>query len=81
MCILYLFNHFQELSIDEIREHMDFDIETAKKNVQSLMTNNGKILIMVNGKFKVNLLFQNKLRRINLPIPVLEEIVKKERIT
>lgn len=33
MCILYLFNHFQELSIDEIREHMDFDIETAKKNV------------------------------------------------
>jgi hypothetical protein len=45
------------------------------------MTNNGKILIMVNGKFKVNLLFQNKLRRINLPIPVLEEIVKKERIS
>ena len=33
MCILYLFNHYQELSIDEIREHMDFDIETAKKNV------------------------------------------------
>lgn len=57
MCILYLFNHYQELSIDEIREHMDFDIETAKKNVQSLMTNNGKILIMANGKFKVNLLF------------------------
>ena len=45
------------------------------------MTNNGKILVMVNGKFKVNLLFQNKLRRINLPIPVLEEIVKKERIS
>ena len=45
------------------------------------MTNQGKILIMVNGKFKVNLLFQNKLRRINMPIPVLEEIVKKERIT
>ena len=39
MCILYLFNHYSELSIDEIREHMDFDIETAKKNVQSLMTN------------------------------------------
>lgn len=36
---------------------MDFDLETAKKNVQSLMTNQGKILIMVNGKFKVNLLF------------------------
>ena len=33
MCILYLFNHLQELSIDDIREHMDFDLETAKKNV------------------------------------------------
>jgi hypothetical protein len=33
MCILYLFNHYSELSIDEIREHMDFDLETAKKNI------------------------------------------------
>ena len=33
MCILYLFNYQSELTLDEIREHMGFDVETAKKNV------------------------------------------------
>ena len=38
MCILYLFNFHPELTLEEIGEHMGFDSETAKKNVQSLMT-------------------------------------------
>ena len=36
MCILYLFNFSEKLTLDEIIEHMGFDMETAKKNMQSL---------------------------------------------
>ena len=33
MCVLYLFNYYQELTLAEVAEHMGFDEETAKKNM------------------------------------------------
>jgi len=81
MCVLYLFNFHSELSLADISEHMGFDEETAKKNMQSLMTGKARILSHDNGKFKVNAKFQSAHRRINFPVPMLEEAVKKERIT
>jgi len=81
MCVLYLFNYQKELTIAEVAEHMGFDEETAKKNMQSLMTPKARMLIHDNGKFKVNPKFNSPLRRVNFPVPMLEESVKKERIT
>ena len=60
---------------------MGFDEETAKKNMQSLMVAKNKLLHHVNGKFKVNAMFSSPQRRVNFPVPMLEESVKKERIT
>jgi cullin 1 len=80
MCILYLFNYNTELTIQEISEHMGFDEETSKKNMQSLMTTKAKLITVENGKFKLNLKFMSPLRRVNFPVPMLEEAVKKERI-
>ena len=57
MCILYLFNHYNELTLDEIAEHMGFDPETCKKNVQSLTTPKARLLSHNEGKFKVNIKF------------------------
>ena len=54
MCILYLFNHFTELTLAEIADHMGFDEETCKKNVQSLTTPKARLLSFNDGKFKVN---------------------------
>lgn len=81
MCILYLFNYYQELTLADIAEHMGFDEETAKKNMQSLMVNKSKLLTHIEGKFKINALFTSPQRRVNFPVPMLEESVKKERIT
>ena len=36
---------------------------------------------MDNGKYKVNMQYSNKLTRITFPVPVLEELVKRERVT
>ena len=80
MCILYLFNYNTELTIQEISEHMGFDEETSKKNMQSLMTTKAKLITVEKGKFKLNLKFMSPLRRVNFPVPMLEEAVKKERI-
>lgn len=57
MCILYLFNYYEELTLAQIAEHMGFDEETAKKNMQSLMVMKSKLLTHVDGKFKINALF------------------------
>lgn len=81
LCILYLFNYNKELTLDEIREHMGFDEETAKKNLQSMMQPRAKLVILDGGKYKVNMQYSNKLTRITFPVPVLEELVKKERVT
>jgi cullin 1 len=81
MCILYLFNYNKELTLDEIREHMGFDEETAKKNIQSMMQPRARLIVMDNGKYKVNMQYSNKLTRITFPVPVLEELVKRERVT
>lgn len=59
---------------------MGFDEETSKKNMQSLMTTKAKLISVENGKFKLNLKFVSPLRRVNFPVPMLEEAVKKERI-
>jgi len=80
MCILYLFNYNTELTIQEIAEHMGFDEETRKMNMQSLMTTKAKLITVENGKFKLNLKFMSPLRRVNFTVPMLEEAVKKERI-
>jgi len=81
MCVLYMFNFYKELTLPEIAEHMGFDEETAKKNMQSLMTKQAKIITHEDGKFKVNMKFNSPYRRVNFPVPMLEESVKKERIT
>lgn len=81
MCILYLFNYYPELTLGEISEHMGFDEETAKKNMQSLMALKNKLLQHKDGKFMINPNFQCPTRRVNFPVPMLEESVKKERIT
>lgn len=80
MCILSLFNYFEKLTVAEIQEHMGFDQETCKKNLQSLMWAKGKILLVKDNVFSVNKAFKSQLRRITYPVPVLEEVVKKEKI-
>lgn len=55
-------------------------METAKKNIQSLMTPKAKILLHENNMFKVNKQLQSKLIRIQFPVPLLEEVVKREKI-
>ena len=55
-------------------------METAKKNIQSLMTPKAKILLHENNLFKVNKQLQSKLFRILFPVPLLEEVVKREKI-
>ena len=81
LCILYLFNYNTELTLEEIREHMGFDEETAKKNIQSMMQSKARLVIMQDGKYKVNMQYSNKHTRITFPVPVLEELVKRERVT
>ena len=81
MCILYLFNFNKELTLDEIREHMGFDEETAKKNIQSMMQAKARLLVLVDGKYKVNMQYNNKHTRVTFAVPVLEELVKRERVT
>lgn len=81
MCILCLFNFKAEMALSEIAESMGFDEETCKKNLQSLQVKQCQILICKDGKFSVNKNFKHNQRRINFPVPVLEESVKKEKIT
>lgn len=81
MCILYLFNHYVELTLEEIAEHMGFDTETCKKNVQSLTTPRAKLLSITDGKFKVNAKFTSQVKRVQFPVPILEASVKKEKVT
>lgn len=82
MCILYLFNFSEKLTLDEIIEHMGFDMETAKKNMQSLANfKPARILKLDNGHYFVNKDFKPQLRRVTFPVPVLEELVKREKIT
>jgi hypothetical protein len=40
----------------------------------------GKILVVKDNVFSVNKGFKSQLRRITYPVPVLEEVVKKEKI-
>ena len=82
MCILYLFNYQKEMSLAEISEAMGFDDETCKKNLQSLMQPKTKLLEKIEGgRFKVTEKFMSPYKRVNFPVPMLEEAVKKERIT
>lgn len=81
MCILFMFNYTNELTLEEIADQMGFDPETTKKNMQSLMTAKTKILTVKDGKFSINFSFQSPARRVVFPVPLLEEAVKKERIT
>jgi cullin 1 len=83
MCILYLFNFYKELGMADISEHMGFDEETAKKNMNSLMALKSKLLSYdkETTHFKINALFSSPHRRVNFPVPLLEESVKKEKIT
>ena len=83
MCILYLFNYQKELTIAEICEHMGFDENTCKKNMTSLMTPKARIIAKdkETEKYRVNGNFNSAHRRVNFPVPMLEEAVKKERIT
>ena len=81
MCILYLFNYQREMTMSEIADAMGFDEETCKKNIQSLMQPKTRILERVEGgKIKVTEKFNNPFKRVNFPVPMLEEAVKKERI-
>ena len=81
MCILYLFNHYTELTLDEIADHMGFDQDTCKKNVQSLTTPRAKLLSVTDGKFKVNIKFSSQNKRVQFPVPILEAAVKREKVT
>ena len=55
MCILSLFNFYEKLTIEEIIEHMGFDQETAKKNMQSLSKwKQARILKHQDGYFSVD---------------------------
>jgi cullin 1 len=68
------------MTLDQIAEHMGFNEETAKKNVQSLMTPTMKILTQKDNKFSVNLEFKSPKKRIMFPIPILEPVVKQKKI-
>ena len=45
MCILYLFNYSKEMTLDEIKEQMGFDEETAKKNIHSMMQAKARLIV------------------------------------
>jgi cullin 1 len=45
------------------------------------MTPKARLISLDGGKYKVNANFQSAHRRVNFPVPMLEEAVKKERIT
>ena len=82
MCILSLFNFYPKLTLKEVAEHMGFDEETAKKNMHAIVGYKpGRVLKVEDGVFSVNHSFKSPMVRIVLPVPVLEEIVKKEKIT
>lgn len=69
------------MTLKEIMENMGFDEETAKKNIHSMMQAKARLLIMEDGKYKVNKKYNNKHTRVTFPVPVLEELVKRERVT
>ena len=81
MCILYIFNYQKAVTLNDIMDQMGFDEETARKNIQSLMQPKARLIMIEDGQYKVNLSFCSKLKRITCPIPVLEEAVKREKIT
>ena len=62
---------------------MGFDENTCKKNMTSLMTPKARIITKEKDseKYRVNNTFNSAHRRVNFPVPMLEEAVKKERIT
>lgn len=61
---------------------MGFDELTAKKNMGSLITPKARLIIKdKNEKYLINPNFNSQHRRVNFPVPMLEEAVKKERIT
>ena len=62
---------------------MGFDENTCKKNMTSLMTPKARIIAKdkETEKYRVNGNFNSAHRRVNFPVPMLEEAVKKERIT
>jgi len=86
MCILFLFNYSKVLTLSEIADHMGFDEATCKKNVHSLTAAKPRILLAQPQEgskeltLKINANFQSQLKRITFPVPVLEAVVKKEKI-
>ena len=86
MCILFLFNYHKVLTLSEIADHMGFDEATCKKNVHSLTAAKPRILVAQQQEgskdltLKINESFQSQLKRITFPVPVLEAVVKKEKI-
>ena len=84
MCILLLFNSHDELSFKDIKDAMKFEDDVCKKNLFSLMFKNSKILkkitntesksIKDDDMFSVNTEFNSQLKKVVVPIPVVEVV-------
>ncbi len=80
MCILMMFNQKSEYTVEEIREAMSFDEETVKKNLQSLMMSRYQILQKTDNVVRVNDNYSSQLNKVTLPVPITEEVYKKEKV-
>ena len=90
MCILLVFNYQDELSFAEIKQAMKFEDDVCKKNIFSLMMKNSKVLkkltspdsksILDEDKFTVNDEFTSQLRKITVPVPIVETVYAKNRV-
>mmetsp|Transcript_299 Transcript_299/g.328 ORF Transcript_299/g.328 Transcript_299/m.328 type:complete len:117 (+) Transcript_299:835-1185(+) len=84
-----MFNDRKEVTLEEIKQNMHFDDEQASKNVRSFMIKQ-KVLERKNDTpnpnftstdvFVVNETFASQIKKVNLPIPQIEEVYKKEII-
>ncbi|MFS8160033.1 MAG: cullin [Candidatus Roizmanbacteria bacterium] len=86
ICILMMFNQKKAISFQEIKEATMFDDDACTKNIKSFMIKQ-KILERQSESqsssfhnedmFMVNEKFTSQIKKVNLPIPQIEEVYKK----
>lgn len=89
-CILVLFNEEKTtLTYQQIKDAMNFDDETAKRQLHSLScVSKYAILektpasksINLEDSFSINETFTSQLKKVKLPLPALEEFFSKEKV-
>lgn len=90
MSILLLFNDHEQLGYKDIKQAMKFEDDVCKKNLFSLMHKNSRILVRAENQdqksiseadvFVVNQDFSSQLKRIQVPVPVIETAYQKNKV-